>query len=151
MDRQTDERVLLRRLAALMGWAEWAIVTSGESSPMPSLDATTWLDQGDSEGLTVYRDADDVGNIWNPFECEADAIELAEHLSREGSPRGLEIARSYERAWGQGPMGWAALFFERNTYAEPGHITDRLDTSGTWAPTFARAVSLAALAAFGEA
>lgn len=147
MDKQTDERVQLRRLAALMGWAEFRV---GSGEPVPPLDSVSWADEGDPWGIVVWRDADDEGAYWNSFTNESDAIELAEHLSREGSPRGLELARSYERAWGLGPMGWAALFFDRGIDAEPVHITDRLDAEGTWAPTFARAVSLAALAAFGE-
>lgn len=147
MDRQTDERVLLRRLAALMGWAEFRV---GSGEPVPPLDSVSWADEGDPWGIVVWRDADDEGAHWNPFTREGDAIELAEYLSREGSTHGLEMARAYERAWGQGPIGWAALFFDRATYAEPDHITDRLDAEGVWAPAFARAVSLAALKAFGE-
>lgn len=148
MDRQTDERVLLRRLAALMGWAEFRV---GYGEPVPTLDAVSWADEGDPWGIVVWRDADDEGAYWNPFTSEGDAVELAEHLSREGSPRGLELARSYERAWGQGPMGWAALFFDRHVHAAEAHVTDRLDADGTWAPTLARAIALAALKAFGEA
>lgn len=151
MRETMDERTQLRRLAALMGWAEWVIVTSSESAPMPSLDATTWFDHGGPAGLAIYRDADDEGDLWNPFGDDRDAVELAEHLTRPDSAHGLELARSYEQAWGQGPMGWSALFFDRHTPAEPAHVTDRLDEQGVWAPTFARAVALSALKAFGEA
>lgn len=147
---QESDRALLHRLAPLMGWPQWDWSKGGDAEFAASV--TYWADWGYEAGLSVYRPGDVTGRVWNPLTSPADAIELAEYVSRADSPHTLEVARTYERTWREGPPGWAALFVSRYERAEGegDQVEERCLHLGDWAPTFARAVSLAAIKAQGQ-
>lgn len=140
---ETTDRELLHRLAALMGWPQWDFVAGDAAFPAGT---TYWADTGYRCGVLVYRpDGEQSGACWNPLVTPADAVELAEYLSRDDSPYTLEVARTYKERWRVGSPGWAALFVPRFSHMDGDQVEERCLTYGVWAPTFARAVSLAAL------